>query len=626
MIEWDDETMAIANETLERDSGVVTVKRTAYWTVEQAAYVAVGLLAAGLRWFQLGLRPLGEGEAVQALAAFRFIEKGVQTAPGGTIPALFSGNVIGFSLMGASDITARWLPALMGLLLALLPYALRHRLGRVGALGAALVLALSPSAVQFSRALDGAGIAAACGLAMFVGLINYLDTQRQGFLYLAAAALGLGLCVGPVTYTLLLILAIFVPVLYLVERVTGRELGWSALVEGWRAARGEKDTLLKAGAVLAATFGLTATTFVLHPGGVGHAADLIGTWVSSFGPEPGGNPALYPLLLLLRYEPLILVLGLFEAGWVLGRSRMAEPFEEQSGSPFPHTAFLAFWAIVAAVIITIAGHRPAGSILLVVVPLALLAGEGIERAWRWLAPRGVWAEAAMVAGVALGLLVFFYLQVGAYSLIDRASTVSIGSLALYATTSYLLLAAMALLLIIALGVAVWFWRGLGVLVGGGWLAILVALGLFGFKAMWGLNFDHAADARELMAGHATAPEVRTLVEELETLSLNQAGDAHTLPITVDVRTGPVVAWYLRGFRGQEVIEGLSAPPGTTAAVTLAVDDPPIGEAFRGQGFPLQTRWLPWGLWGQDLVRWLLFNDATLPPVQQEVVLWVASPP
>jgi uncharacterized protein (TIGR03663 family) len=595
-------------------------------TVEWAAYGAVVLLAALLRWFQLGLQPLSEGEAVQALAAFRFVQGGAQTAPSGTIPALFSGNVAGFGLLGASDITARWLPALAGLVLALLPLGLRHRLGRAGALATALLLALSPSAVHFSRVLDGAVVVAACGLAMAVGLINYVDTHRQGYLYLAAAALGVGLCAGPAMFTLVLIFAAMAPLLYLAERSLGREAGWSSLAEAWAAARAEKDVLLRAGAVLAATLGLIATTFVLHPAGVGHAADLIGAWAASFVPEQGGNPAIYPWLLLLRYEPLILLLGLVGVGQAVWTNRAGHVRGPQPGSQLSHTAFLAFWAVAAALIISISGHRPAGNILLVVVPLGLLAGQGVERAWCWLSRRRVWSEAGMVAAVALGLLVFFYLQIGAYSQMNSDTTVSVGGLTLYATTSYLLLASVALLLIAALGVAVWFWRGAPTLVGGAWLTILIALGLFGFKATWGLNFAHAADPRELMLMQTTEPGVRELVGEVESLSLNQAGDAHTLPLTVDAGTGPVVAWYLRGFDHQELVERLSAPPDTVVAVTLAMDEPPIGDMFLGQGFPLRSHWLPWGVWGQDLVRWLLFNDAPLPVVDQEVVLWVASTP
>jgi len=593
-------------------------------TVERAAYVLVGLLAAGLRFFQLGLRPLNEAEAVQALAALRFTQGASQAVPAGTIPALFTGNVIGFFLMGAGDIAARWLPALAGVILALLPYGLRHRLGRGGALAASVLLALSPAAVFFSRALDSAILIATCGLAMAVGLVNYLDTRRPGFLYLAAVALGLGLCAGAGIYTLLLILAAFALLLYLGERLLHRETGWSSLAVAWWAIRGERGLSAKAGVVLMATFGLGATAFVLHPPGLGHAADLIGAWAKGFLPEPNGQPFIYPLLLLLRYEPLILLLGLVEAGRaVLGR-RAAPWWVPQPGSSFPYTIFLILWAGAAAFVVLVAGHRPPGNLLLAVVPLALLAGQGIERAWRWLTDRALWPRAALTAAVALGLLVFLYLQVTAYSLASPASTVAIGGLTLYTTTTYLLLASLALLLVVGLGAVAWIWRGPELVVGGGWLAALLVLGLFGFKAMWGVNFAHAGDPRELMIVQTTTPDVRLLVDRLEALSLDKAGDVHTLPVTVDAATGPVVAWYLRAFDRQTVVESLANPPDTVAAVTLARQDLPIGEVFRGQGFPLRAYWLPWGLWGQGLVRWLLFTGDSQPTVDREVVLWVAS--
>jgi uncharacterized protein (TIGR03663 family) len=619
------------------DESRVEKEKQRFITVERAAWVAVGLLAAALRFSQLGMRPLNESEAVQALAAYRFTTGAASAAPAGSVPVLFTGNVVGFSLLGANDASARWLPALVGLILVLLPYCLRHRLGRGGALAAALLLALSPSAVYFSRSLNGAILVAVCGLAMTVGLVNYVDSRRAGPLYLMAAALGLGLTAGPGTLTLLLIFAAFGLVLYLNDRLLGRQFGWSSLAVAWWALRGETRLLGRAGVVLAATFGLAATALVLHPAGLGHAADLIGAWVQGFLPEPDGQPLIFPLLLLVRYETLILLLGLVEAGWVvLGRRpdprwrprpKLGQP------SAFPHTAFLAFWAVAAIVIVVVSGHRPAGDILLVVVPLALLAGQGIERAWRWLTIRHLWPRALLVTAVALSLLVFFYLQVASYGQASPASTINIASLSLYTTYTYLILASVALLLLIALGAAAWIWHGPELVVAGAWLTAVVALGLFGLKATWGLGFAHAGDreaefVRELMVMQATTQDVRDMVAELEALSRAETGDAHTMPITTDEMAGPVVGWYLREFKSQTVVDGLTDRPDTMAAVTLTMHEPAIGETFRGQSFPLRARWLPWGRWGQELVRWLLLGGSRSDPpvVDQEVVLWVAGQP
>jgi hypothetical protein len=362
---------------------------------------------------------------------------------------------------------------------------------------------------------------------------------------------------------------------------------------------------------------------ILHPAGVGQAADLLGAWASGLLPQEDGQPLVYPVLLLLRYESLILLLGAIETIRAALRRPTDPWWVPQPGSTFPHTAFLIFWAGAATILILVSGHRPAGNILWVVVPLALLGGQGVERAWRWVTTSRVWAAAAAAAAVALALLAFVYLQVAAYAQSSPTATVAIGGLTVYTTSTYVMLAAVALALVVGLAAAVWIWRGPAIVVAGAWLAALVALGVFGLQAAWGVSVAHASDARELMIGQTTVPGVRDLVKEVETLSMDVEGDAHSLPLTVEDATGPVVAWYLRDF-DQTVVSGLSGMPDTLAVITLAGDDPAIGETFRGQDFPVRTHWLLWGRWGQELVRWLLFTEGTLPVVDQEVVLWVSG--
>ena len=599
-------------------------------TVERAAYIGVGVLAAAVRFFELGLRPLTEGEAAQALAAFRFSHGAIEAAPAGTIPALFTGNAAAFTLFGAGDTVARWLPAVAGLILALLPYWLRGRLGRGGALAASVLLALSPTVVYYSRALDGAIVVAACGLAMVAGLLNYLDTHRPAYLYVAAGALGLGLCAGPAMVTLLLVLILYGVWLFASARWLDRDRGWSALKEAWTAARDEHGLLTRLGVILAAVFGLVATTFVLHPAGVGNAADLLAAWVRGLGPEPDGQPLLYLVVVMLRYELLVLVLGLTAVSiWVRFRKRQAFwlPSQAQPESSLSLSGLLAFWAGVAAVLVLVAGHRPPGNLLLVVVPLALLAGQGLAQTRHWLAWHVRWRELATVTAVALGLVVFLYLWIGRATLTADSSVVSILGVNVYTTTGYLLLVLLAALLLVALGAVAWYWRGGRLVLASAWLTAVVILALFGFRNMWGASFANAADARELLNLQPTPPELRSLVTELETLSETRVNDIHALPVTVEAQAGPVVAWYLRDWRKQTVVDSLAnqpAPPDTPAAVSLAAANMPIGETFRGQGFPLRLNWEPWGLDGRQWIRWLLLSEGNLPVVDREAVLWAAT--
>lgn len=600
--------------------------------LERIGWVLVGLVAAVLRLGALGLRPLGVGEAEQALAAYRFAGGSIQAAPAGTLPALLGGNVAVFALFGANDWTARLWPALAGLALALLPYLLRHRLGRGGALAASLLLAISPTAVWSARGLDGATLAAACGLALVVGLILVLDGQRRRGLTLAAVGLGLGLASGPGFYSVLLALLLFGLVLALARRSPGRDWGWEALAGAYDALRADPGRLRQTAVVAGGTLLLSATAFALHPAGIGHTADLLGAWVRGFLPEAGEQSALYLLLVLAGYELLILLPA---AGLGLAAvARRHPPAAPPSGEPagLSHTALLGFWA-VAALVLALAGHRTAGDLLLALVPLALLAGQGMERAWHWIPARVYWSEAWLVAGVGLALAVFLYLQLAFAARSSSGATASVAGVTLYATTTYLILAAVAVVLMVALAAVAYFWRGSELLAAGGSLAAVTILGLITVKAMWGPNFARVSDPRELLVvpERATSPQVRLLVSELEELSLELRGDAHTLPVTVDAGTGPVVAWYLRHWPVTSV-EALSSPPETLAAVTLARAcagpgecDPAIGETFAGQGFPLRSHWLPWGLWGQDLLRWLMFGEGTEPVVDREVVLWVADP-
>jgi hypothetical protein len=469
-------------------------------------------------------------------------------------------------------------------------------------------------------------VVAACGLAVTVGLINFFDTQRPAYLYLAAGALGLGLTVGSGIYTIVAIWAAFALLLYVQDRLREQEAGWSSVPAAWSAVKDDKASLATTGGVLVATFGLAAMTFILHPAGVGHAADLLGEWASSFLPESGGQPPIYPLLLLVRYELLILVLGLVEIGRWLASKRWRQPEPVRGESSFPFTALLVFWTVVAFLVILLSGHRPAGNVLLVVVPLALLAGQGVERAWRWIPWSRLRLESGLFALAALGLCVFVYLQIVAYVQSASQATVSFAGITMFAGATYLILVGVGLVLLVVLGVAAWIWRGSSLLLSAGWLAASLMLGLWCIQAMWGLNFAHASDPRELMIMQTTAPDVHRFVDRLGALSLDESGDATTLPITVDAATGPVVEWYLRDFGQQLVVEELFTQPGTIAAVSLAAQDLPIGETFRGQGFPLRTHWLPWGLDGKALILWLLFDEASQPVVDQKVVLWVMSEP
>jgi predicted membrane-bound mannosyltransferase len=124
-------------------------------------WVLIAVVALALRLTHLDAAPLNASEAREAMLAWR-VGQSFQTAgrleslphASGYSPLLLAANTLLFTVCGASDALARLWPALFGSVLALTPFLLRRRIGRVGALAAGLYLALSPTALLASRQLE----------------------------------------------------------------------------------------------------------------------------------------------------------------------------------------------------------------------------------------------------------------------------------------------------------------------------------------------------------------------------------------------------------------------------------------------------------------------------------------
>ena len=282
----------------------------AWLTTERVAYGAAAGLALFLRWFALGLQPLSPMEAAQALPAWQAAQ-GNAYQLSGISPLLFGLQRFLFMPLAGSDTLARWWPALAGGLATLLFYALRDRLGRGGALAAALLWAGSPLVVFVGRQGTGYGLVPPLALALLAGLSLALRTLEPGTLAVpplarrplttdaalssegsaetadgrpapgsirapliwAAIALGMLLAAGSGAYTVLLIALV-------------AALLWPGVAARLAAAlRGHGRAVLLAGAL---SFVLAATALFSAPAGLAAAGDLLGSWLRGLVPGLGG--------------------------------------------------------------------------------------------------------------------------------------------------------------------------------------------------------------------------------------------------------------------------------------------------------------------------------------------------
>ncbi len=179
------------------------------------AFAAILALAALLRFWQLGLRTFSSDEGLYSLMARQFALGGAYDhVPElhGPLQILATAGV--FKAFGDTDFTPRVMPAAFGVMLAALPFLFRHHIGRPGAIAAALLLAISPSMVYYSRFAGPEMYLAFFSLATAMIIWRYLAEPSRAWLYLLAATLAFAVVS---TEMALLIVPIFA--LYLHYRV-----------------------------------------------------------------------------------------------------------------------------------------------------------------------------------------------------------------------------------------------------------------------------------------------------------------------------------------------------------------------------------------------------------------------
>ena len=174
-------------------------------------------------------------------------------------------------------------------------------MGRVGALAAALALAISPTLVYSARYGDGATLLLLCAFgALALWLAYQRESGRQAYLYAIAVLAALAL-LADLRVVGLVIVGL---VAWAIERfVFGRDLFELRHADEplpWR------DLALCFGG----TFVLVATALAFNPGGLGAWADMLSAWFGHLAPVVNGQPWYYPLLALALYEPFVLLFGL----------------------------------------------------------------------------------------------------------------------------------------------------------------------------------------------------------------------------------------------------------------------------------------------------------------------------
>ena len=164
-----------------------------FLTGEQWIYALLIVVGIFSRFYDLGYKPLHHDESIHALNSYTLFKGGGwKYDPGYHPPILYHLNALSYFLFGASDYTARIMPALLGVILIGLPYFMRDIMGRTAAIFLAVLFTLSPVILYDSRFIRH-DIYLVWGVMIMV--ISYFRHQREAKpVYAYWFAFGLSFC------------------------------------------------------------------------------------------------------------------------------------------------------------------------------------------------------------------------------------------------------------------------------------------------------------------------------------------------------------------------------------------------------------------------------------------------
>ena len=172
-------------------------------------FVFIAVLAAGMRLWELDGRTMHYDEAIHLHFAWK-LAQGVKFVHSPWMHGPLQIELVAafIKFIGDTDFIARLPYALFGVGLVVLPYFLREQIGRWGAAGAAMILAMSPTLLYFSRFGRNDILMAVWALLLLVLFWRYTTTGRNRYLYWSALVVALMLATKETAFFIILFLGV----------------------------------------------------------------------------------------------------------------------------------------------------------------------------------------------------------------------------------------------------------------------------------------------------------------------------------------------------------------------------------------------------------------------------------
>jgi hypothetical protein len=586
---------------------------------ESVLFASAFILAAAIRFIQLGALPLSDMEAEWASQAL-LVAQGTQPLLGPQ-PIYILPTSFLFFLFGSSDFLARFVPALTGSALVFVPYLFRQRLRAVPSLLLAFFLALDPGLVSLSR--QAGSLIPALTFVLLAWAFWWANRPRAAGIFA-----GLALLSGPSVWAGLLGLGLGWVLRRTMDRKpasirTEEQAGASAVTpEGTLSPESgversmdsvRRDHMKIALSYGAATILLGGTLFLLSPSGLSAWLNALPVYLSGWA-RPSGVPAGRLLFALFAYQPLAVLFGLVATlrGWAQRRKRHIR---------------LSLWLLAALLVAVFYPARQVGDLAWVLVPLWALAA--LEFSYHMHVYREERREVIGMAALIFVLLSFAWLDFAGIALDPlnpaniNSNAIQVGGTVLFKNlppTRYVLLVSVLLLLAVSILMVGLGWSARTARLGSVW-GCTIALGIYSLGVAWGATGLRTPGGWELWWPDQRPVQADLLLATVNEQSEWSTGDTMSQDVTILGLDSPSMEWLLRGRNVSKVsaLDMENAPAIVVSAQTESVNLP---IAYRGQDF-LWRREPYWDIVGiYEWIRWSAFRD--LPYSEETVIVWVRN--
>ncbi len=566
-------------------------------------WLGILALAMGSRLLGLSGTPLSPGESGAALSAWDTVSTGIWPATADS-PLLLTSQALLFALLGPSEVTARLLPALSGVLLVGLPFLWRKDLGDLGALVAAGLLLASPLSLFTARRVDGTPLAVLGGALVVTVILQALagaDTDTHRHEFLLALGLTLGLTGGVPFYDVTIAGC---AACWVIHRAAPREK---------IALRWKRASVTGIGLSL-----LVSLAFGLHWSGWAGVADGAAAWWAEWLSPAERSTS--PLGMLLLYEPLLLISAV--TGLLLLVNR-------HTADRHPLARAFALWAVGATLLVAVRPGSAPEALSATILPLALLGGLATDRLWSHLPPESLrWLGLHVLTSALFwvpGLLALAH-HSSSFASNDQIAIIILGLVVLVA------LQVMLFLIFLMHLPSKYLWRS--ALLGIGVIFLFLQLS---FGA--GLAFVRSDSATEPAIRVAGSRDLQNLGQAALEIAVTRNERADSLDIVLIDQNEDLthlIRWALRDFGGLRLASGW---PTDGAALVIspgaeAMPAPDTSETWQGLPFVAMTRaaapapacrqLVP--LDCRDAVSWYLYRRSPVLPTATYAILWQAALP